>query len=114
MEYRPLGNTGLKLPILGFGASSLGQEFRQVDVGEALRSVRVALDEDPQDARRELEAHIAQIARADPWLRDHAPVIEWSGGQFASGRSSAPAAPSPAPDDTPSRSGATSGLRKIV
>jgi len=52
----------------------------------------VALDEDPQDARRELEAHIAEIARADPWLRDHAPVIEWSGGQFASGRSSAPAA----------------------
>ena len=45
MEHRALGNTGLKLPILGFGASSLGQEFRQVDVGEALRSVRVALDE---------------------------------------------------------------------
>lgn len=45
MEHRPLGNTGLQLPILGFGASSLGQEFRQVDVGEALRSVRVALDE---------------------------------------------------------------------
>ena len=45
MEHRELGKTGLKLPILGFGASSLGQEFRQVDVGEALRSVRVALDE---------------------------------------------------------------------
>ena len=45
MEHRPLGNTGLQVPILGFGASSLGQEFRQVDVGEALRSVRVALDE---------------------------------------------------------------------
>jgi L-galactose dehydrogenase len=45
MEHRPLGNTGLQLPVLGFGASSLGQEFRQVDVGEALRSVRVALDE---------------------------------------------------------------------
>lgn len=45
MEHRELGNTGLKLPVLGFGASSLGQEFRQVDIGEALRSVRVALDE---------------------------------------------------------------------
>ena len=44
MEHRKLGNTGMELSVLGFGASSLGQEFRQVDVGEALRSVRVALD----------------------------------------------------------------------
>src|SRR5438876_8574268 len=44
MERRILGKTGLSLPILGFGASSLGQEFRQVDVNEALRSVHVALD----------------------------------------------------------------------
>ena len=44
MERRPLGNTGLSVPVLSFGASSLGQEFRQVDVGEALRSVHVALD----------------------------------------------------------------------
>jgi len=44
MELRPLGRTGLKLSRLGFGASSLGQEFRQVDLQEALKSVRVALD----------------------------------------------------------------------
>ncbi len=44
MEYRELGNTGLKLPVLSFGASSLGQEFRAVDINEALRSVHVALD----------------------------------------------------------------------
>src|SRR2546430_6233084 len=44
MEHRPLGRTGLQLPVLSFGASSLGQEFRQVDLDEALRSVRVALD----------------------------------------------------------------------
>ncbi len=44
MERRVLGKTGLQLPILGFGASSLGQEFRQVTLEEALRSVRVALD----------------------------------------------------------------------
>src|SRR6476661_7429569 len=44
MEYRELGKTGLKLPSLSFGASSLGQEFRQVDLGEALRSVHAALD----------------------------------------------------------------------
>lgn len=44
MEFRPLGNTGLDLSVLSFGASSLGQEFRQVDIGEAMRSVHVALD----------------------------------------------------------------------
>src|SRR3954471_20358981 len=44
MDTRPLGATGLHLPILSFGASSLGQEFRQVDLGESLRSVHAALD----------------------------------------------------------------------
>jgi len=44
METRPLGKTGLKLPVLSFGASSLGQEFRQVDINEAMRAVHVALD----------------------------------------------------------------------
>src|SRR5436305_13846204 len=44
MRYRPLGRTGLELPWLSFGASSLGQEFRPVDLNEAVRSVRVALD----------------------------------------------------------------------
>src|SRR5215469_16304255 len=44
MQHRALGKTGLQLPILSFGASSLGQEFRQVDLNEALRSVHVALD----------------------------------------------------------------------
>jgi aryl-alcohol dehydrogenase-like predicted oxidoreductase len=44
MKYRPLGQTGLQLPYLSFGASSMGQEFRPVDLNEALRSVRVALD----------------------------------------------------------------------
>ncbi len=44
METRLLGNTGLKLPLLSFGASSLGQEFRSVKLDEALESVRVALD----------------------------------------------------------------------
>src|SRR5438105_1253767 len=44
MKHRPLGRTGLRLPWLSYGASSLGQEFRPVDLNEALRSVRVALD----------------------------------------------------------------------
>src|SRR5215212_8678082 len=44
MVSRPLGRTGIELSWLSFGASSLGQEFRPVDLGEATRSVRVALD----------------------------------------------------------------------
>ncbi len=44
METRKLGNTDLELPVVGFGASSLGQEFRQVRLDEALKSVHVALD----------------------------------------------------------------------
>jgi aryl-alcohol dehydrogenase-like predicted oxidoreductase len=44
MKTRPLGRTGLQLPWLSFGASSLGAEFRSIDLGEALRSVQVALD----------------------------------------------------------------------
>ena len=44
MQTRPLGKTGIRLPILSFGASSLGQEFRSVQLDDALQSVRVALD----------------------------------------------------------------------
>ena len=44
MQTRLLGKTGLLLPVLSFGASSLGQEFRSVTLDEAMRSVRVALD----------------------------------------------------------------------
>ncbi|MBI4658995.1 MAG: aldo/keto reductase [Verrucomicrobia bacterium] len=44
MQTRPLGNTGLQVPLLSFGASSLGQEFRRVTLDEAIRSVHVALE----------------------------------------------------------------------
>lgn len=44
MQKRPLGNTGLELSVLGFGASSIGAEFRPIDVPEALRCVNVALE----------------------------------------------------------------------
>ena len=44
MQTRLLGTTGLEVPILAFGASSLGQEFRSVTLDEALGSVAAALD----------------------------------------------------------------------
>ncbi len=44
------------------------------------------IDEDPDSARAELEQWIGVVAEGDPYLRDHPPVVTWSGGQFAGGR----------------------------
>jgi L-galactose dehydrogenase len=44
MQKRLLGSTGLEVPILAFGASSLGAEFRSITLDEALGSVQAALD----------------------------------------------------------------------
>jgi L-galactose dehydrogenase len=44
MEYRMLGRTGLRVSALGFGASSLGGVFREIDEKEGIRAVHTALD----------------------------------------------------------------------
>lgn len=44
METRQLGKTDITPTALSFGASSLGAEFRSVDLNECLRSVHVALE----------------------------------------------------------------------
>ena len=44
------------------------------------------IDEDPAAARAELEYWVGVVAEADPYLRDHPPVVTWSGGQFAGGK----------------------------
>ncbi len=44
MNRRLLGRTGLNVPVLSFGASSLGGVFRTTDDTEAIRTVHVALD----------------------------------------------------------------------
>jgi L-galactose dehydrogenase len=41
---RKLGKTDIHLPVLAFGASSIGAEFRAVSLDEAILSVRTALD----------------------------------------------------------------------
>ncbi len=51
----------------------------------------VAPDEDLAAARGALESAVAEAARADAWLRDHPPRIEWVGAQFEPART--------APDD---------------
>jgi acetylornithine deacetylase len=42
----------------------------------------IAIGEDIPAARRQLEAAVADAAQADPWLREHPPIVEWWGGRF--------------------------------
>lgn len=42
----------------------------------------IAVDEDPDAARRELEEAVLEAATADPWLRENPPRVEWWGAQF--------------------------------
>ena len=44
MEHRKLLGTDIELPVLSYGASSLGQEFRRIDITEALKCVPLALE----------------------------------------------------------------------
>jgi acetylornithine deacetylase len=46
----------------------------------------VRIDEDLESARDELASWLRVVCEADPFLRDHPPVLTWSGGQFAGGR----------------------------
>ncbi len=73
MERRKLGNTDLELPVISYGASSLGQEFRRVTIDEALQSCRVALelgmnfiDTSPFYGRGMSEVLLGQVLRDRP------------------------------------------------
>lgn len=44
MEYRPLGKTSLRVSVLGFGASPLGDAFHQTDPAEGMAAVHLAVD----------------------------------------------------------------------
>lgn len=43
MEYRFLGNTGMEVSIVGYGASPLGDVFGQIDPQEGIRAVHYAI-----------------------------------------------------------------------
>src|SRR5690554_3008456 len=44
MKTRKLGNTGLDVSVLSFGASSLGSVFRETDEEQSIRTVHAAVD----------------------------------------------------------------------
>ena len=56
------------------------------DLLEADGRLGVALDEPVDAARGALEAAMAEVSGADPWLRRHPVEVEWWGGQYAPGR----------------------------
>lgn len=45
MRYRSLGNTGISLSVVGFGASPLGDVFRITDPKEGEKAVHLAIDQ---------------------------------------------------------------------
>jgi L-galactose dehydrogenase len=45
MEYRQLGETTLRISVLGFGASPLGNVFRETDPAEGVAAVHMAVDQ---------------------------------------------------------------------
>src|SRR5690625_512121 len=45
MKYRKLGNTGLEVSILSYGASSLGSVFREINEQEGINTVHEAIDQ---------------------------------------------------------------------
>ncbi|HLU22808.1 MAG TPA: aldo/keto reductase [Bacillaceae bacterium] len=44
MKYRQLGNTGLEVSTLSYGASSLGSVFRDINEAEGIKTVHTAID----------------------------------------------------------------------
>ncbi len=44
MKYRKLGNTGLEISELGYGAASLGDIYRKTDESQGIASVHAAID----------------------------------------------------------------------
>ena len=70
MQTRILGRTGLEVPVLAFGASSLGQEFRPVTLDEAFGSHQDPLAPRPGQAVDEAYAPLRErilAALPAPW-----------------------------------------------
>lgn len=44
MKYKKLGKTGLNVPVLSYGASSLGSVFRNIDEEEGIKTVHTAVE----------------------------------------------------------------------
>ena len=45
MDYKEIGNTGMKVSSLSFGASSLGGVFHEIQESKAIQAVYTALEQ---------------------------------------------------------------------
>lgn len=73
LPTRPLGRTGLHVPVLAFGAATLGGSYGPMSLGEAERAVHAALaagmnffDTSPYYGRTESERVLGQCLRGVP------------------------------------------------
>ncbi len=67
MRYRTLGRTGMRVSILAFGASPLGDVFAETDEAEGARAVHYALDQAVQALADSMTARTTKaIIAANP------------------------------------------------
>lgn len=86
-QVDPLARRWARAHPLSIGTVRAGDWASSVpDLLVAEGRMGVALDETPAQARRSLEAAVAEACASDPWLCDHPVEVEWWGGQFASAR----------------------------
>ncbi|MBK8976293.1 MAG: aldo/keto reductase [Planctomycetes bacterium] len=78
MQRRPLGNTGITVSALGYGAASLGEEYGPIDLADSLRVVPEALaigidlfDTSPYYGRGASEVLLGHALRGVPRDRYH-------------------------------------------
>jgi L-galactose dehydrogenase len=88
MMYRMLGHTGLKVSILGFGASPLGNEFGAADPKEGRRAVHYAIerginyfDVSPYYGRTLAETRLGQALAG----RRHEVILATKAGRYDKG-----------------------------
>lgn len=85
MIYRPLGNTGLQVSLISFGAATLGNEYGALDAQTGARAVRAAIergvnyfDTSPYYGRTLSETRLGEALRG---VRDRV-LIATKGGRY--------------------------------
>ncbi len=85
IEHQLLGKLALPYP-LNIGRVQAGNWSSSVPEELTFDGrIGVAMGEDSAEVRRQFEQTLKNLAKADPWLRNHPLEIMWSGGQFDSG-----------------------------
>jgi acetylornithine deacetylase len=76
-KVHPLMPRGITTINPGMIAGGIPALSNMVDECTLWLSLKFLPSERSEDVRAEFEDYVARVAAADPWLRDHPPVIEW-------------------------------------